>query len=125
MVLRTDARPGSFWLAAICFPLLLLGLSKIVLAQQPAVIRLTTDGLLKQRPAWSPDGKSLLFTRHEGATIFLYVLSADGKSERRLTSRKDPEFDGVYSLDGKRIAFSFDKASPNQGDMDVYTCLAD
>src|SRR5262245_21500711 len=46
-------------------------------------VRLTTDGLLKQRPAWSPDGTQLSFTRHQGATIFLFVRSADG-SERRL-----------------------------------------
>ena len=105
--------------------LLLILLATPTLAQQPTAVRLTTDGHLKQRPAWSPDGKSLLFTRHQGATIFLFVLTPEDKTERRLTMGKDPEFDAVYSPDGKRIAYSYDKSSPNQGDIDVNTCLAD
>jgi TolB protein len=105
-------------------PLLAL-LAMSAITQQPAVVRLTTDGHLKERPVWSPDGKSLLFTRHQGATIFLYVLNAEDKSERRLTMGKDPEFDGAYSPNGKRIAYSYDKSSPNQGDIDVNICLAE
>jgi len=73
--------------------LLLILLTTPTLAQQPTAVRLTTDGHLKQRPAWSPDGKSLLFTRHQGATIFLFVLTPEDKTERRLTMGKDPEFD--------------------------------
>ena len=106
-------------------PTFVARLATVAVGQQPAVVRLTTDGHLKQRPVWSPDGKSLLFTRHQGATIFLYVLTVEDKTERRLTMAKDPEFDAVYSPDGKRIAFSYDKSSPNQGDIDVNACLAD
>jgi TolB protein len=94
-------------------------------ADDSRVLRLTSDGHLKQRPAWSPDGAWLAFTRHEGATIFLFVRSADGMSEKRLTMRKEPEFDAVWSPDGKRLAFCFDKTVPNQGDMDVYTIGVD
>jgi TolB protein len=93
-------------------------------AAEPAVVRLTSDGLLKQRPAWSPDGATLAFTRHQGATIFLFLRAADG-TERRLTSRTDPEFDACWSPDGKRLAFTLDKTVPNQGYMDVYTIGVD
>ena len=88
-------------------------------------MRLTTDGHLKQRPAWSPEGAWLAFTRHQGATIFLFLRSTDGSQEKRLTAGKDPEFDAAWSPDGKRLAFCFDKTVPNQGDMDVYTIGAD
>jgi TolB protein len=92
------------------------------LAAEPT--RLTSDGLLKQRPAWSPDGAQLAFTRHQGDTIFLFIRAADG-SQRRLTKSKDPEFDAHWSPDGKRLVFAFDKTVPNQGDMDVHSIAAD
>lgn len=82
--------------------------------------RLTNDGEYKQRPAWSPDGKWLCFTRHRGSAIFLVLTNAEGSNERRLTSRADPEFDAVWSPTGKQLAFSFVKTSPNQGDLDIY-----
>ncbi len=84
------------------------------------VVRLTNDGYFKQRPAWSPDGKWIVFARHRGSTIYLYLRSADGTQERRLTKRENPEYDAVWSPDGKRLLFAFDKASPNQGDIEVY-----
>ena len=89
-------------------------------ADGPSITRLTEDGLFKQRPVWSPDGQWLVFARHRGATIFLYLRSADGKEERRLTQTNDPEYDAVFSPDGKRLLFSFDKSSPNQGDIDIH-----
>jgi TolB protein len=91
------------------------------LAEQPTVTRLTTDGLFKQRPAWSPDGSWLAFTRHEGTSIAIFLRSFDGMQEKRLTTRTDPESDASWSPDGKRLAFCFDKTVPNQGDMDIYT----
>lgn len=86
----------------------------------PELKRLTTDGQLKQRPVWSPDGQQLLFARHGLDTIQLFVLDTETGDEKRLTDRRDPEYDGVYSPDGKQIAFSYDKTSPNQGDIEVY-----
>ena len=104
----------------------LFALLVLFVANAPAAepLRLTTDGLLKQRPVWSPDGASLVFARHQGSTIFLFLREADG-SERRLTKSKDPEFDAAWSPDGKRLVFTFDKTVPNQGDMDVYSIAAD
>jgi TolB protein len=89
------------------------------------LLRLAKDGHLKQRPAWSPDGQWLAFSRHRGDKIFIHVCKADGSQERRLTKRNDPEYDAVWSPDGKRLAFSFVKTSPNQGDVEVYTISAD
>jgi len=84
-------------------------------------IRITRDGFFKQRPAWSPDGKLLAFSRHRGDTIFIFLCKPDGSDERRLTDRTLPEYDAVFSPDGKRLALSVDKISTTQGDMDVYT----
>src|SRR2546423_1651216 len=100
-LLRASAPPREdTWLIPAGW-VVVLALSVSALADEPGVLRLTHDGHLKQRPAWSPDGAWLAFTRHQGATIFLFLRSADGVTEKRLTSRKDPEFDAVWSPDGK------------------------
>jgi TolB protein len=102
----------------------LLSICGLCRAAEP-LQRLTTDGHLKQRPAWSPDGSQLMFTRHEGSTIFVYVLDVTTGTERRLTERMDPEYDAVFSPDGKQVLLSLDRVSPNQGDIEVHRMTLD
>lgn len=90
------------------------------IAAEPSLVRLTTDGHLKQRPCWSPDGKQVAFARHEGATIFLFLRDLKTGKEERLTSGDAPEYDAVFSPDGASMLLTFDKTSPNQGDIEVY-----
>jgi TolB protein len=82
--------------------------------------RVTTDGLFKQRPHWSPDGKHLLFARHQGATIYAYLRNLKTGQEERLTSTPNPDFDAVFAQDSSQILFVFDKQSPGQGDMQIH-----
>jgi TolB protein len=85
--------------------------------------RITNDGALKQRPVWSPDGRRVVFARHAGSTIFLFLRDLETDKEERLTNRNDPEYDAVFAADGLSLLFSFDKLSPNQGDIEVYRLL--
>lgn len=97
-----------------------------VLAAEPDLVRLTTDGHFKQRPCWSPDGKQLVFARHQGSTIFLFLRDLKTGQEERLTAHTSAEFDAVFSPDGMSLLLSFDKTSPGQGDLEVYRiALAD
>lgn len=89
-------------------------------AAEPDNVRLTNDGDLKQRPSWSPDGLQVVFARHQGATIFLYLRDLKTGQEERLSSHNSPEYDAVFSPDGTSLLLSFDKTSPNQGDIEVY-----
>ena len=89
-------------------------------AAEPDLIRLTTDGHLKQRPCWSPDGQQVVFARHQGDTIFLFLRDLMTGKEERLTKQTAPEYDAVFSPEGKELLLSFDKLSPNQGDIEVY-----
>jgi TolB protein len=117
------------WLFSIVIALSLGGssiCSNSFAAEQPDVIRLTTDGHLKQRPCWSPDGQHVVFARHQGDSIFLFLRDIKSEKEERLTTQTAPEYDAVFSPDGKELLLSFDKLSPNQGDIEVHRlALAD
>lgn len=111
-----------FLVIGLCCLVILL--EQRLIAAPPTLVRLTNDGHFKQRPMWSPDGKTLVFARHQGATICLYLRGNDGV-ERRLTEAKYSEYDAVFFPDGKRLLFSFNNASPNQGDIEVYSVSRD
>ena len=106
---------SPLWLAVA----LACGLVGQASADEP-LIRVTSDGHFKQRPCWSPDGTQVVFARHRANTIFLYLRDMATGQEERLTSEQFPEYDAVFSPDGKELLLAYDKASPNQGDIDVY-----
>jgi TolB protein len=89
-------------------------------------VRLTADGSFKQNVQWSPDGKTLLFTRIHQGKMALWLMNADGTDLRRLLPNHDqPHFDGHWSPDGKRIAYVFDRLQGTDGKLQINTCAAD
>ena len=113
-----------------CLGLLLLTGADAPPERKPGpLIRLTRDGLEKERPSWAPDGRRLLFARHEsgGMQVWQYVLDtkAPGATPRRLTDRKEPEYNGAFSPDGTRILFAAITLSGTQGNLDVAAINAD
>jgi TolB protein len=93
------------------------------------LLRLTRDGLDKERPCWAPDGRRLLFARHDSGGMhvwqFLLDTKAPGAMARRLTDRKDPEYNGAFSPDGTRIVFAAITLSGTQGNLDIAAVNAD
>jgi TolB protein len=88
----------------------------------PTLLRHTHDGLAKQRPMWSPNGKTLTFARHEagGTQIWQYLLDVDSASSlRRLTDRKSPEHSGAFSPDGTKLLLAVITLSGTQGNLDI------
>jgi TolB protein len=76
-------------------------------------VRLTDNSEEERAPAWSPDGKRILFQCRKGAppqgravsTFELCVMNADGTGLTRLTSNAVPELTPSWSPDGRRIVF--------------------
>ena len=107
---------------------------------------LTTDSYLNLSPAWSPDGRYIVYASYRGKKPVSVAPSRDGgtvvpghvRSEdwylvrvdtktgqhRVLTSAADsPAFSPVYSPDGTQIAFIGLTRSPDQPD--IYVMPAD
>jgi Tol biopolymer transport system component len=79
--------------------------------------QLTHNGADDPDPAWSPDGRKIAFAkgragvtsgelpgRPQGHTQ-IYVMSAEGSGERRLTHNRASEGDPAWSPGGRKIAF--------------------
>ena len=97
--------------------------------------RLTNHPARDNSPAWSPDGKRIAFVsrafefdgevhfRGDGPSADIYVMGADGGNPQNLTVNGGSDYSPSWSPDGKRIAFSSDKAE--RWNYDIYVMDAD
>lgn len=69
--------------------------------------RIVSDSSAYALPDWSPDGKTLLFTRapRPGVQASLWVVKADGSGLRALPSGPGGSFGGRWSPDGQSIVY--------------------
>lgn len=60
------------------------------------------------QPSWSPDGSKIAFASERGGSASIYVMSADGSQQTRLTWGDAPFRDEqpVWSPDGTKLAFT-------------------
>lgn len=85
-----------------------------------------TPRLITEHPnsywhSWSPDGKTLLFTRPDHGSLNIYAISAEGGEEKALTSGNGVSDDPDYSPDGKYIYFNSDRS----GGMEIWRMRPD
>src|SRR5882724_88405 len=67
--------------------------------------QLTSAKKSDRHPRWSPDGKSILFESSRSGTSQLWIIDAQGGEARQLTKISSGAGTGIWSRDGKQIAF--------------------
>ena len=72
--------------------------------------------------SWSPDGKTILFTRFSEGSLNIYSVSVDGGTEKAMTVGKGISDDPDYSADGRYIYFNSDRGG---GTMQIWRINAD
>jgi Tol biopolymer transport system component len=71
--------------------------------------------------SWSPDGKTILFTRSTNGSLNIYAIPAEGGDEKALTTGTGTNDDPDYSPDGQYIYFNSDRA----GGMEIFRMRPD
>jgi len=91
------------------------------------VTQITFNELDDEDPAWSPDGRRIVFQRDldpvRGQTNYdIFTMKASGAEERNITNDPGPDDDAPnWSPDGRRVAFR----SNRDGDAEIYTVNPD
>ncbi|MBM4429098.1 MAG: hypothetical protein FJ026_01955, partial [Chloroflexi bacterium] len=78
--------------------------------------RLTDSDADDMSPAWSPDGKSVVFVSDRDGNREIYVMKADGTQQVNLTRHASEDWTPAWSPDGASIAF----ASYRDGNWEIY-----
>lgn len=73
----------------------------------------TTPAASEGQPAWSPDGRQIVYVSNENRRQHLYIVDAATKQKRRLTSSGSRNVDPDWGSDG-RIVFTAGRAGQNQ-----------
>ena len=82
-------------------------------------VRLTDDLAIDSNPAWSPDGKRIVFvSRRHGGVDQIYVMDSDGGNLKQLTKDFNCS-EPAWSPDGTKIAFTRSEAGRQVWVMDA------
>jgi len=78
-------------------------------------------------PAWSADGRALVFQRAVSGDLELFTVGADGTGLRRITHRGRDDFLPAWSPDRRRIVFTSDRRGGDRitADAEIYVVNTD
>jgi Tol biopolymer transport system component len=123
----TPTRPPSRWrvvaiAAAIVAGVALLATPALGLGDRLlGLIQSKRSPLDVQAPAWSRDGRTIVFVSWRDGNGEVYAMDADGSEPRNLTQHPARDVRPAWSPDGRRITF----VSRRDGNSEVYVMDAD
>jgi TolB protein len=106
--------PDGKWLAMTCTTPGQPGRRVYVAPSAGGTPRVVTANPNSYFHSWSPDGKTILFTRPANGSLNIYAIAAEGGDETTLTTGTGTNDDPDYSPDGQYIYFNSDRAGGMQ-----------
>jgi Tol biopolymer transport system component len=106
--------PDGKWLAMTCALEDNPGRRVYVIPSTGGTTRMVTANANSWFHSWSPDGKTILFTRPANGSLNIFAIPAEGGDEKALTTGTGTSDDPDYSPDGKYIYFNSDRAGGMQ-----------
>jgi len=106
--------PDGKWLAMTCVTPDQPGRRIYIVPATGGTPRLVTANPDSYFHSWSPNGKTILFTRLSHGTLTIYSIAVDGGRETALTLGSGVSDDPDYSSDGRWIYFNSDRAGGMQ-----------
>jgi TolB protein len=106
--------PDGKWLAMTCAASDHPGRRIYIVPAAGGSPRMVTANPNSYFHSWSPDGKTILFTRSSNGSLNLYAIPADGGEETALTTGTGVSDDPDYSPDGQYIYFNSNRAGGMQ-----------
>ena len=106
--------PDGKWLAMTCTSPEHPGRRVYIVPFRGGAPRMVTENPDSYFHSWSPDGKTILFTRPSHSSINIFAIPPEGGTETALTTGNGTSDDPDYSPDGKYIYFNSDRAGGMQ-----------
>jgi TolB protein len=113
--------PDGKWLAETCTKADNPGRRVYIVPSAGGTPRMVTATANSWFHSWSPDGKTILFSRPVNGTLNIFSISADGSNETSLTPGTAISDDPDFSADGQYIYFNSDRA----GGMEIFRMRPD
>ncbi len=106
--------PDGKWIAMTCTTPDHPGRRVYVVPAAGGAPRMVTANPDSYFHSWSPDGKTILFTRPSHGTLNIFAISPGGGDETALTTGTGVSDDPDFSFDGQWIYFNSDRAGGMQ-----------
>jgi TolB protein len=114
--------PDGKWMAVSCNTPGAPGSRVYIVPSSGGELRTLTQNPSSYFHSWSPDGKTIAFTRPHPGGGDIWSISVDGGAETRLTTSTGMSDDPDYSPDGRYIYFNSDR---DGGSMQIWRMRAD